>query len=82
MCTAKVLGARPSCPWPVVDSADSSLCARHLLIAANDVAQISAPLLASMVRKEQAEVSANGAILGATSAAARATDETNKETRS
>lgn len=53
MCTAKVLGARPACPWPTVDSADSSLCARHLLIAANDVRQISPQVLVSIVRTEE-----------------------------
>lgn len=52
MCTAKVDGARPSCPWPRVESSDSSLCARHLLIAANDAQQIGATLLVSIVREE------------------------------
>jgi len=55
LCTAHVRGRNNGCPWPRVESADSSLCARHLLIAANDVAQITAPLLASIVRKEEAE---------------------------
>lgn len=53
LCTANVRGRNNGCPWPRVESADSSLCARHLLIAANDVTQITPVFLASIVRTEE-----------------------------
>lgn len=55
MCTASYRGKNTGCPHPKVESADSSLCARHLLIAANDVNQIGKAYLVAAVKDEEAE---------------------------
>ena len=52
LCTAAVPGKNMGCQRPRVPSSDSSLCARHLLIAANDVKQLTPSLLVSIVQKE------------------------------
>ena len=53
MCAAPGKGAQDTCRHPRVESAESALCARHLLIAANDVKQIGGGYLASVVRTEE-----------------------------
>lgn len=54
VCSGKHAGNNDGCPWPVVPSADTKLCARHLLIAAEDAKQIGADVLVKIVRQEEA----------------------------
>ena len=51
LCTAKVPG-RNLCPYPKVESAEISLCARHILVAANEVNELGRDYLESVVRAE------------------------------
>lgn len=52
-CQARHEGNNNGCPWPIVESSDSNLCARHLLIAYYDVIAIGDDMLMEIVKQEQ-----------------------------
>lgn len=55
LCTASIRGRNNGCAHPRVESAESSLCARHLMIAKNDVDQIGTPYLVSIIKNEESK---------------------------